>query len=75
MKYDFRMIPAKLDLFKELEQVKSEAEREVGARIDWNAFLWGAIFGGLAGTAAGLAIAKAIKRSRERQEKKKGKGD
>lgn len=67
----YKSIPAKPDLFRKLRRVKGEAELETGTRIDWNAFLWGAVFGGLAGTAAGLAIAKAIRRSKEREKKKK----
>lgn len=69
--YDYRMIPTKPDLFKELEQVKGEAEQEIGTKIDWNGFLWGAVLGGLAGTAAGLAIAKAVKRSKAKEKKRK----
>jgi len=70
--YDYRMVPTKPDLFKELEQVKGEAEREVGAKIDWNTFIL-VLLVGTGSTLAGIAIGRAIERWRQKkkeQEKK-----
>ena len=71
-RWDYRMIPAKPELFKELEQVKGEAEQEVGARIDWNTFIL-VLLVGTGSTLAGIAIGKAIEKWRQKkkeQEKK-----
>ena len=73
---DYRMIPTKPGLFKDLEQVKGEAEREVGAKINWNTFLL-VLLVGTGTTLAGIAIGKAIERWRQKkkqQEKKIKKG-
>lgn len=73
MKYDYRMVPTKPELFKELEQVKGEAEREVGAKVDWNTFIL-VLLVGTSSTLAGIAIGRAIERWRQKkkeQEKKK----
>ena len=56
-----KMIPVKPETYDQLKEVKQEAEKEVGVKIDWNAFILGAL-AGAAGTAAGVAIAKAIAR-------------
>jgi len=64
-----KTIPVKPETFDELKEVKQEVEKEVGARIDWDAFILGAI-AGVTTTAAGIAIAKAIARwLKERKEK------
>lgn len=57
----YRTIPVKSGLFKELKQVKSEAERDVGTRFDWETFILAAV-GGLSGAAVGYAVGKAIKK-------------
>lgn len=64
--YDYRMVPTKPELFKELEQVKGEAEREVGAKIDWNTFIL-VLLVGTGSTLAGIAIGRAIERWRQKK--------
>lgn len=68
----YRSIPAKTELFRELKQVKGEAEREVGAKIDWNTFIL-VLLVGTGGTLAGIAIGKAIEkwRQKKKEEEKK----
>jgi len=64
-----KMIPVKPETYRQLKKVKQEAEKEVGVKIDWNAFVLGAL-AGAASTAAGVAIGKAITRWLEQRKEK-----
>ena len=69
-KWPYRNIPVKPELHQELQGLKSNVEKDIGVRFDWNSFILG-LLGGAAGTALGIAIGKAIKKYQ--QEKKGGK--
>ena len=64
-----KTIPVKPETYDQLKEVKQEVEREVGAKINWDAFILGAI-AGATGTAAGIAIVKAITRWLEQRKEK-----
>lgn len=66
-RWDYKNIAVRPDLYKELAQVKNEAQKEVGVKFDWNAFIAGLLIGGGA-TAAGIAIAKAVKKYRKKRQ-------
>lgn len=64
---DYKTIPLRPETFNELKRIKGEAERRVGTRFDWNAFVLGLIGGAAVGTAVGIAIAEAIREWREQR--------
>lgn len=62
----YKSIPVKPDLFRDLKEIKTEAEKKVGTSFDWNSFILG-VLGGAAGTSVGFAIAEAIKKWKEKK--------
>lgn len=63
------MIPTKPDLFKDLQGIKKDVERDIGTKIDWNSFILG-VLDGAAGTGLDIAIGKAIRKYRKEKKNK-----
>lgn len=66
--WPYKNIPVKPELFRVLEGIKADAEKDLGTNIVWTSFIL-AVFGDGVGTGLDIAVAKAIKNYRKKRGK------